>query len=293
MTPRLFATPLAFAVVFASVVALTFFTAAPPPAHSYSSGAPPMFSGPENYCNVCHTDALPEDNPLNSGTGSVTIDAPDTFAPGETITITVTVDNQSVLAGSELKQGFELSARDAALENVGTFTVDGTNVQFSQGVENYVTHTSASNTDDTWSFQWTAPATGAPPTVTLYVAGNAANGNGFPDEGDKIYSDTHELALTTANEPDTTPLAFRLQAPFPNPLRTGAATARYELDRPAEVEAVLRDGRGRVVRRLVQGAQSAGPHTLRIAADDLAAGTYYLTLSTPEGTQAQPLTVVR
>jgi hypothetical protein len=253
-----------------------------------------MFSGPENYCNVCHTASLPEDNPVNSGTGSVTITAPSTFTPGQTITVSVHVDNQSILAGPELKQGFELSARDAALDNVGTFTVDGTLVQFSQGIEDYVTHTTTSNTDDTWTFQWTAPTTNVPAEVTLYVAGNAANGNGFPDEGDKIYSDTHVLtALPTASEPDATPLAFRLQAPFPNPLRTGVATARYELDRPAVVEAVLRDGRGRVVRRLAQGAEGAGAHTLRIAADGLAAGAYFLALSTPEGTQVQPLTVVR
>jgi hypothetical protein len=161
-------------------------------------------------------------------------------------------------------------------------------------VTDYVTHTGASNTDTTWAFGWIAP-TDPPPTVTFYASGNAANGNGFPDEGDEIYSDSLVLTrVIVASEPEAPALAFRLDAPFPNPLRAGAAaTARYALGRPADVEALLRDGRGRVVRVLERGARGAGAHTLRVDAAGLAAGAYFLTLSTPEGTQAQPLTVVR
>lgn len=283
----------AFATASATALAAAFLLLALPgaPAHSYSSGAPPAFSGPEQYCNACHGGI--SGNPVNSGTGSVVITAPATFSAGEVIPITVTVVNTSELQGSMLLQGFQLSARaGATLDHTGDFNVDGTTVQYAQGDPDYVTHTSASNVDTTWTFEWVAPATDAPPTVRLYAAGNAANGGGFPDDGDKIYADTLELARVTANEPDAAPLAFRLDAPYPNPLRT-VATARYTLDRPAPVEALLRDGRGRVVRVLERGPRAAGSHALRLAADGLAAGTYFLTLSTPEGTQAQPVTVAR
>src|SRR5690606_14698125 len=127
----------------------------------------------------------------------------------------------------------------------------------------------------------------------LYAAGNAADGDFSPDADDKIYSAEHVLTrIPIANEPGAAPLAFRLDAPFPNPVRT-AATARYTLERPAEVEARLVDGRGRVVRGLERGARGAGVHTLRLAADGLPAGAYFLTLSTPEGTQARPVSVAR
>jgi hypothetical protein len=292
MTPfRAFATA---AAVLAIVVPFLALPSAP--AHSYSSGAPPGFSGPEQYCNVCHSDSGdPDSNPVNSGTGSVEITAATTFAPGDTILVRVTVHSTTEPQGPELKQGFELSARDAALAHVGRFLVGGARVQYAQGDQRYVTHTTVSNTDTTWFFGWVAPAVDPPQTVTFYAAGNAANGNGFPDLDDEIYADTHELALVIpATEPGAPALAFRLDAPFPNPLRTGAAaTARYTLDRAAEVEVLLRDGRGRVVRVLERGHRGGGPHALRVEAAGLPAGTYFLTLSTREGTQAQPLTVVR
>jgi hypothetical protein len=281
----------AFATVSAAALFAFLLVRPGAPAHSYSSGAPAAFSGPEQYCNACHGGV--GNNPVNSGTGFVEITGPATFEPGEVVPITVSVYNTSIPDGPSVLQGFEVSARvGGSLDHVGDFEVDGTTVQYAQGDERYVTHTSASNADTSWTFAWVAPATDAPPTVLLYVAGNAANGNGFPDEGDEIYADSLELALVTANEPGASPLAFRLEAPYPNPLRT-AATVRYVLDRPAPVEVALRDGRGRVVRVLERAARGAGAYTLRLSADGLAAGTYFLTLATPEGTQAQPVTVAR
>lgn len=277
---RVFATVAAACAVLFAIPALTHA-----PAHSYSTGAPPAFSGPEQYCNACHGGP---GNEVNGGPGSVTIDAPDTFMPGETITVTVTVDNT---AGGPL-QGFEFSARDAALEHVGTLEVDGTTVQYAQGDPVWVTHTAESNTQTSWTFEWVAPAD-PPDEVTFYAAGNAANGNGFPDEGDEIYADEHVIGVSTvSNEPGAGPLSFRLDAPFPNPIRA-TATARYALERPAEVTARLLDGRGRIVRVVEQGPRGAGTHTLRFETADLPAGAYFLVLSTPEGTRVQPVSVVR
>src|SRR5690606_2363711 len=279
-------TKLARAFVTAAAVcavALPYLVHPRAPAHSFSSGAPASFSGPEQYCNYCHGGV--DENPVNSGTGYVTIIAPDTFEPGEVIPVTVAIYNTTVQQGPQQRQGFELAARDANLDYVGSFNVDGTTVQFAPGApsEDWVTHTSTSNADTSWTFEWVAPTTDVPATVTLYAAGNAADGDFSPDADDKIYSAEHVLTrIPIANEPGAAPLAFRLDAPFPNPVRT-AATARYTLERPAEVEARLVDGRGRVVRVLERGARGAGVHTLRLAADGLPAGAYFLTLSTPEG----------
>ena len=235
MTPARF-----FATAAVAALALPVLIHPSAPAHSNSSGAPAAFSGPEQYCNACH--GSPETNPVNSGPGAVTIDAPDTFAPGETVAVTVTVVVADPSPGR--LQGFELSARDADLNHVGAFNVDGTSVQYAQGEEEYVTHTSSSNTDESWTFEWVAPAD-PPSSVTFYAAGNAADGNFIPDDGDEIYAAEHVLTLNTlSNEPGAAPLSFRLEAPYPNPVRA-TATARYVLERPAEVAARLLDGRGR------------------------------------------------
>src|SRR5690606_30502598 len=113
----------ALATAFAAVLALTFPVLVLPsgPAHSFSSGAPPDFSGPTQYCNYCHGGI--DANPVNSGTGTVIITAPDTFEPGEEIPITVSVYSTTVPQGPQLRQGFELSAQDADFNHVGSFNV--------------------------------------------------------------------------------------------------------------------------------------------------------------------------
>jgi hypothetical protein len=45
------------------------------------------------------------------------------------------------------------------------------------------THTSDGNKQLWWDFRWTAPVAGSGP-VTFYLAGNAVNGNGVPDQMD-------------------------------------------------------------------------------------------------------------
>lgn len=272
-----------------AVAALFVLTLAHAPAGAYSSGAPAAFSGPEQICNACHGGP---GNVPNTGTGFVSILAPDTFSAGETVPITVSLYNTTPLIGPDPIQGFQLSARDDTLANVGTFTVDGTTVQYAQGVEAYVTHTAASNQDTSWTFSWTAPMD-APPTVTLYVAGNASNADGIPDDDDEIYTDSLVMTrATTASEPSAVPLALELGAAFPNPFRD-ATVATYTLARPARVAVELRDGRGRTLRVVDEGAREAGTHTVRIAAEGLAAGTYFLTVRTPEGTRTQLLTRTR
>jgi hypothetical protein len=271
------------------------------PAYSFSSGAPPGFSGPDDVCNACHSGGQSDPNPPNTGTGSITITAPSTFVPGEVIPITVTVDNTTPPISGAPRQGFQLSARipdsGTPLEHVGTFDLGGSmSVQFAPaGVDpdvHYVTHTTA--TETSWSFAWVAPEEGeAPPEVVFYAAGNASDSNFIPDSGDLIYTTTHTIALTTtANEPDALPLALQLDAVYPNPSR-GDAQATFTLAESGVVTAVLRDGRGRTIRTLEQGARPAGVHTVRVDATGLAAGLYFLTVASSEGAQTRPFTLVR
>ena len=270
------------------------FVGSPVLVMSFSGGAPPAATGSPvslatgiGTCTGCHNSFE-----LNSGTGSVTINAPATFTPGETVTFTIAVDNTTPPAnGTDVRQGFEVSVEDdAAVAHVGSLVVlDDVNTRFAD--PNYVTHTTAGTTQTTWTVGWTAPEE-APSAVTIYAAGNAANfGDGL--SGDYIYTNSFTMTRgVVANEAAAEPLAARFDAVFPNPFAT-TATVAYTLDRPLDVTVTLYDGVGRVVRVLEAGTRGAGPHTVAVEANGLAAGTYFVQIRSEEGTEFRPLTVSR
>ena len=279
---------------FAGVLLALGFVLYPILALSFSSGAPATASGSPvsmatgiGACTACHNTYE-----LNEGTGSVTIDAPATFMPGETITFTVTVDNTTPPATAP-KQGFEVSVEDdAAVAHVGTLVIaDAANTRFATDAAQYVTHTSAGNQQTSWTVSWTAPDD-APETVTIYAAGNAANGD-FGTTNDYIYTTSVTLERSTvANEGQATPLAARIDAIYPNPFVESARVA-YTLEQAGPVTVTLYDGVGRVVRVLEAGARGAGDHTARVDAAGLAAGVYFVEVRTPEARMSRPLTIGR
>ena len=120
---------------------------------------------------------------------------------------------------AQQRWGFELTARlnsDLSNGQAGDLTpVDG----FTQVIcedsapkpcvtgPQFITHTSAGTRTGTpggatFQFDWTPPATNAGP-VTLYAAGNAANGNGSPT-GDQIYTTNVQLAPAIPAAPAVT-----------------------------------------------------------------------------------------
>jgi uncharacterized protein (TIGR03437 family) len=182
-------------------------------AHSY--GPPPRVTGAagdnSRACTACHTGSA-----LNSGSGSVKIllQSGSVYIPGVKQRIAVQVSDPD-----QQRWGFELTARlnsDLANGQAGDFTpVDN----FTQVIcedngprpcatpVTFVTHTSAGTRNGTkggatFQFDWTPPATNAGP-VTLFVAGNAANGNGAPT-GDQIYTSSVQLSPAPASAPVVT-----------------------------------------------------------------------------------------
>ncbi|MFQ6120174.1 MAG: choice-of-anchor V domain-containing protein [Methanosarcinales archaeon] len=146
-------------------------------ASAYSSGPPDGKTGApgEGVCTECHSNFE-----LNSGDGVLQInDVPDTYTPGQTYTITVSLRDPE-----QSRWGFELKATS------GEITVtDDINTQKSG---DYIKHTSTGTRAGTadgpvnWSFDWTAPSN-VTEDVIFYVAGNAANNNGATS-GDYIYT---------------------------------------------------------------------------------------------------------
>ena len=85
------------------------------PVHAFSAGPPAGYTGapgeePE-ACAECHV-------PPDAGTGHISIDAPQTYVPGQTYPITVTHNNADP---TRLRWGFELTALDTSDLKAGNF----------------------------------------------------------------------------------------------------------------------------------------------------------------------------
>lgn len=277
------------AVAIAFIGVLAFY---PLYALTYSSGAPAKYTGGPGdvgTCVTCHSGSE-----INSGDGSVFIDAPTQFSPGELYTFTVTVDNTTEQVGDEPVQGFQVSAQDAEGNFQGQFIItdpDHTRTSPNFEGENYVTQNSAGKFLDTWTFDWVAPAEeDAPGVITLYVMGNAANSDMGPS-GDLIYSVAVEMHRTTSNEPSSVPGVFALKSVYPNPLQT-AGTIELEMEEALDVEITVLDGLGRVIRSNDYGILSTGTHHIGLSSGDLPSGLYFLRVITPKGDAVRPFTVV-
>lgn len=95
------------------------------------------------------------------------------------------------------------------------------------------------------------------------------------------YSFDH-LAAVTAVDQAPAAVAAALHPNYPNPFNP-ETTFSYEIKYDDEVELVIIDARGRLVRRLVGGMQPAGAHEVRWDGTDeqgqqVASGVYYYRL---------------
>ena len=178
---------------------------------AYSSGADPRNTGApgDSNCSSCHLGTA-----LNKGGGSIAIllagDA--TYTPGVKQRITIKLADTG-----QRRWGFELTARlnsDLSNGQAGTLATAGdgqTQVLCDRTGRNapcptpatvqFATHTTAGTKNGTtgglsFSIDWTPPAADAG-KITLYAAGNAANGNGA-DTGDHIYTAFLELSPASA-----------------------------------------------------------------------------------------------
>jgi PKD repeat protein len=151
----------------------------------------------ENKCIQCHTGTA------GTGTTSMVFGNNETqYVPGQVYTITTNVTD-----ATKSRFGFQITALAGGVgPTVGTFALTNTtntstqNATISGNVRRYVSHRSA-NSNQNWSFQWTAPATDIGP-ITFFLVGLAANNNNS-DSGDKVYS----TSFTITAVPPAPPLA--------------------------------------------------------------------------------------
>lgn len=176
---------------------------------AFSTGPEPRLTGApgDQTCVLCHGGTS-----LNGGGGNITLtsSAGATYSPGQTQTLTLTINDSAARV-----YGFQISARlasDLANSQAGDFTAGQQQfVQCSNGSPKggsgcpanaplqFIEHSSPSSSN-TITVSWTAPSSNAGP-VTIYAAANAANGNGN-NTGDHIYTTSLQLtAGVSSNKP--------------------------------------------------------------------------------------------
>ncbi len=246
----------------------------------------------ESTCANCH-------NNLNTGSGSVTIDAPSGFAPGDTLDVTVTIQNQG-----QQRWGFEFTALDESNLIAGQLLVTDAarTVLSTGGGKQYINHTEQGTDAGTangtsWSFRWVAPATPVS-SVTFYTAANAADYSGNTN-GDSVYTTTHMLLSSAADDvtSGTLPYAYQLAQNYPNPFNP-TTTIEFSLPKSSRVRLTVFNMLGQQVRTLADEYLTAGPHAVNWDGADaggnrVASGIYYYRLETDDYSQTKEMILVK
>ncbi|HKB65075.1 MAG TPA: choice-of-anchor V domain-containing protein, partial [Pyrinomonadaceae bacterium] len=247
------------------------------PARAFSSGPPAGYTGapgeePE-ACAECHV-------PADAGTGHISINAPQTYVPGQTYPITVTHTNPDP---SRIRWGFELTVLDTSDETAGNLqTLDGLTQVLNNagpgGARQYIEHTAAGTfigqqNTASWTFNWTAPATDIG-VVTFYAAGNQANNDGNTS-GDYIYKTFVSVAPFAATPDFDVGVAPSLRTVVPN------ASAQYTVTTTPSA------GFSGLVNLLATGlpsGASANFNPTSVNINDASAKSSTLTITTDPGT---------
>lgn len=164
--------------LFAGIALFFSFSANPPNGRTGGPG--------EGLCSDCHS--------LNGGTqdGSISVTGlPASITPNNAYVLTMTSSNPN---GVATLAGFQLTILNSNNQQAGTITAPsaGSTVQSASGRQ-YWEHNPAQTYPGsnmvTWTATWTAPNMPPNTTVTIYAAGNIANGNGS-SSGDRIVTTT-------------------------------------------------------------------------------------------------------
>lgn len=241
-------------------VILSALTLAASTAGAYSSGPPDgLTNAPgESNCTACHGSF-----PLNSGMGSLeVVGLPAAYSPNTVYPLEIKLSDPAAQ-----RWGFEMTVIDqngtsqGALAPVNLETQTSTGGAFSR---TYLKHTSqgthfGQTAQNTWQFQWTAPAAGTG-SVGFFVVGNAANGNGSTS-GDRIYTTSVNVAEESLSPVPEGMFAASLHDPYPNPFNPRTVIA-FTLEEPGRVNLEIYNVRGERVQRLYAGEVDAGDHSI-------------------------------
>ncbi len=263
----------AIITLLAGIVLLLSFSANPP---NGNTGAPG-----EGLCSNCHT--------LNGGTqnGSITVTGmPALIEPNTAYVLTVTNSNPNGIA---VLAGFQVTILNSSNTIAGSITMpsSGSTVQLSNGRQ-YWEHNPAQpypgSNMVTWTATWTSPNMPPNTTITYYIAGNVANGNGN-NSGDLIVTSTGggmlngggtELSVSITNSTNV----------LCNGQNTGSATATAAGGVTPYTYNWSNGGSGPTINNL-----AAGTYTVTVTDNSAATATASVTITQPPLLVLSPPTI--
>lgn len=215
-------------------------------------------------CATCHSGP--------SGTGNLQISGTTDYEPGKTYTFTVSVNDES-----SSTFGFQAIALNNSESSIGKLTASATNGTkiYNQSGNEYIEHSKPSNVG-TFTFDWTAPENDEG-DITLYAAGNAANGDGTIS-GDFIYSSSIKIKSKSTNISE---IIKKQIAIYPNPSTNGSVQINFGELKVSTVN--IFDISGKEIAKYQKGKS--------LTLNNLQKGIYLLQVVTDEGSATKRIEI--
>lgn len=258
-------------VLLSALSALLFISAD----RMFSSGPPAGYTGENGAsatCKSCHSAAV-----LNpSGTSVVISGLPDTYVPGTTYTLTLTVNNPSI-SGSRWGFALKPSAGGAI---AGTFGSLPAGTKLNSGGELTQSQTlSASAVSTISNIKWTAPVSPTPSqqTITFHLAALSGNFSGAVITGSK----TTTLQSTSVKEKNAIVSSWSAFKSGNN------LDVRMKLSKPTKLQIMLFTMDGKKVMEQGSTWMNVGDQQIQLSTVNLASGTYLVVLQDEKGKQTK------
>lgn len=224
----------------------------------------------DGTCTQCHAGTVQS----GSGFNSVTLmHAGNAVTEYETST---TYQVQVTMATNNPKNGFEIVALNPNNTLAGTIAItDATNTKsIVSGGKTRVTHKFAGTSLNSWTFNWTSPATNVG-TVTFYLATNQTNSSSS-DAGDVIRTSQHPFGSQASNEEITD----KVETKIGYQANTNSLNIQLNSKVDGSVFVNVVDLNGKSVFTENAGTVSAGENSLSVRLDrELNSGIYMVNVS--------------
>ncbi len=242
----------------------------------------------EASCANCHNGGSSVSSAISiSSTPSF---SNNTYVPGAVYTIEITV-----LANGFSKFGFGCEILNASNANAGLMQTAGTGVKFlNSGQRKNAVHSigKAGSNSASFTFEWVAPQNGS---ATIYVSGNAVNGNNSTSGDLPIVPISLTLEQQVPIDPvginETSSLLGEMIV-FPSPAH-GITNLSYALKQNSLVEISICDLSGKTLKHFSEGKKEQGQHTKLISLEELSDGVYFIKLLGDGKKLSQKLLIVQ
>jgi hypothetical protein len=202
------------------------------------------------------------------------------YFPGTTYTITATATKSEIL-----KFGFQMSPQNSSGALLGTLAlIDMNSTQLVGTGGKYITHTSggvSGSGSKTWTFDWTAPASGTG-EVTFYGAFNFTN-SGTGNSGDVIINENYTVAESSVGISEAELASLSV---FPNPVVDEIHVAAKDVDEEIMITIFNIEGR-----KVLEERHEGGEIIIDVRSKSLNTGVYFMQMEVGGKTTVKKLMV--